>query len=628
MKRFLTFVFIFIFSNTIVGAQPIDEPDWDSLSLWAADDVKKACEINILESYKVNDVKKDITRDEFCYLCASVIAKWYDCSFRDVENIAELKGITDKSDFVGFKDTTMWYTEFLARLGIVSGKGNDNFEPESTITREEAAKMLYNTLNVCTPVIQDRHSNGDFDCCYVHKFNDSAKFENWSRNEINHIYRLGIMLGVSDNNFEPKSNYTKEQAFCTFLRLYYAYSEPEKNTLPKEDVTFVYEDLLYYDLPVLDFNGADNIDEAYKPFIIDSKGNRYSKTEKGWLPDGMNFVEVIDAAFPGIHNSHIIDNEGYIMLKNVVDDGSFYEVDVKNNVASVVLHSDYYTSYIYNLITGDLITEGAFENSGLYNNTAVFISNNKYGLINCENGDIIIEPEYKRLYEFYNDLAIAQKDDGTYLIVDISGKEIKSFKFNFDVICAKGTNMICKPKDYNNGDKYFVYRAYSEKKTEYYSDISFTDYEIVALKTSPHNYFILNSDCSVKKDCKGYSTVKYIGNGIYVAYKDNGESGLVDVINNDGNVIITDVPSNCKADESGLILFSEGEENPIVKIYDFSGNSILSHTFSDYKSTGFKEYNTPECYFVNGAVYISNLTNVNTGEEEELLLMPNGIVFK
>ena len=166
------------------------------------------------------------------------------------------------------------------------------------------------------------------------------------------------------------------------------------------------------------------------------------------------------------------------------------------------------------------------------------------------------------------------------------------------------------------------------KKTDYYSYISFADYEIIALKTSPHNYFILNSDCSVKKDCKGYTTVNYVGCGLYSAYKDNGESGLVDIINKEGNVILTDVPSKCKADDSGIIVFAKGEEAPVVTLYDFKGNLILNHKFNNYTTTGYGEYNPPVCYFVNGAVYITNLINNDTGENEKLLLMPNGAVFK
>lgn len=75
-----------------------------------------------------------------------------------------------------------------AKLEIVSGVGNNKFAPQNPIKRQEAARMLYNTLNVATPVIYESHGKapmGFYPDDVSHSFNDGSLIKNWARKEIN-----------------------------------------------------------------------------------------------------------------------------------------------------------------------------------------------------------------------------------------------------------------------------------------------------------------------------------------------------------------------------------------------------------------------------------------------------------
>ena len=50
------------------------------------------------------------------------------------------------------------------------------------------------------------------------------------------MYHLGVMLGTDSENFSPLGSYTREQAVCTFLRLYNTYKSPENVSKPDAEL--------------------------------------------------------------------------------------------------------------------------------------------------------------------------------------------------------------------------------------------------------------------------------------------------------------------------------------------------------------------------------------------------------
>ncbi len=340
-----------------------------------------------------------------------------------------------------------------------------------------------------------------------------------------------------------------------------------------------------------------------------------------------NFAVDARTSGAGIYDLHIIDKNENRMLTNI-DSSTVYDIDVRGNLAEI---SPMYGGEhsIYSVTTGNLIVKGYFKQPNTYNTDDVFYkiyipfyTDSGCGLINTATGSTVIEPVYKDMGVFYNNLSIAVKKDGSYVIIDMKGNEIKNFRLDnsWNYVYSKGTNMIM------SDDKgYFLYRAYSEIKSPYYSYCSFADYEIIAHKD--YHYYILDSECKVKMDCAGYDSVQYLGRGMYKAHKINGPY-VYDIINPNNKVILNDIDGHTDVDEKGFLLYSKGTDSPEIFVYDFEGNIVGYHKFTDYTSTGYMAINIPNAYFVNGNIYVSNLKNNKTDKYIEIYMSLNGEIIK
>ena len=100
-------------------------------------------------------------------------------------------------------------------LGIVNGVGNGRFAPDESITREEAAKMLWNAA----ALLGYQPTEEPLD------FVDKDEISDWALESVNAISSISgagrpIMQGTGNNRFSPKDSYTREQAVATVYRLY------------------------------------------------------------------------------------------------------------------------------------------------------------------------------------------------------------------------------------------------------------------------------------------------------------------------------------------------------------------------------------------------------------------------
>lgn len=98
----------------------------------------------------------------------------------------------------------------LCKNGVVSGTSATTFSPDKTLTRQEAAAMLYRlcgALNYELP-------RGEL------TFADSEDIAPWAREAVAAMAASGIMSGVDGNRFAPNDTYTYEQCAVTLLRVY------------------------------------------------------------------------------------------------------------------------------------------------------------------------------------------------------------------------------------------------------------------------------------------------------------------------------------------------------------------------------------------------------------------------
>ncbi len=168
--------------------------DWQKPSAWAEKEITKAIDERLVPAILQNNYRDDITRGEFC----SIAVKLYESMTK--------KEITGR---VKFDDNVLLAVEKLAYEGIVHGLGNNKFNPNGKIKREEAAVIL----SKLSEKLGMNLASGDI------SFADSQSISTWAIDDVKKVYTAGIMQGVSERRFSPKSHYTKEQAIATLLRI-------------------------------------------------------------------------------------------------------------------------------------------------------------------------------------------------------------------------------------------------------------------------------------------------------------------------------------------------------------------------------------------------------------------------
>lgn len=112
-------------------------------------------------------------------------------------------GVAVADSITGFIDiSNHWAKTYIQKLyqrGVVSGKTEDNFDPDASLTRAELAKIAL--LNFAQEVGEDESVN----------FKDAAVGA-WYVKYINAARRLGVVAGYSDGTFRPNNQVNRAEA--------------------------------------------------------------------------------------------------------------------------------------------------------------------------------------------------------------------------------------------------------------------------------------------------------------------------------------------------------------------------------------------------------------------------------
>lgn len=184
-----------------------------AVSSWAKDEVDMAYYMGLVPQYLLTDFTSKITREEFCMLIMSVVSKSL-----GMDNSEILKHFGKTVNSGAFTDTKNEAALVANAIGILNGRGNGIFDPHSSITRQEAAAMLYNTAKLLGT------EGGE-----PNAFADEESIASWAKNAVSFISSVkdrmsgnAVMGGVGNNMFGPLGTYTKEQAILTMVRLFNA----------------------------------------------------------------------------------------------------------------------------------------------------------------------------------------------------------------------------------------------------------------------------------------------------------------------------------------------------------------------------------------------------------------------
>lgn len=181
-----------------INTPAFDDVDSDR---WSAKYIYDLYNSNIVSGYSNNMFypTKNITRAEFVKILAGIAGVTSD----------ELSGSTNFKDVA----SNSWYSGYVAwavNNGITDGTSFTTFSPNSNITREQMATMIYRFVTSKGIKLPENET--------VINFTDANTFSSWATNAIYAIQKAGIISGFDNNSFYPKYNTTREQA-CKILSL-------------------------------------------------------------------------------------------------------------------------------------------------------------------------------------------------------------------------------------------------------------------------------------------------------------------------------------------------------------------------------------------------------------------------
>lgn len=187
---YLLFVFIFTLLPLKASATTNTISNWASLYV---SDAKNVYHI-LPDSMSSGDYTKEVTRVDFCEL-----------AFQTLESATDLKLSSGTSSF---SDTNNDYILTLQKIGIIQGRSTTIFDPNDTITREEAATILGRMADYMGLTLFENQL----------VYHDLGSISGWAKDQVEKVSGLCIMNGMETGSFMPRGLFTREQAIATMIR--------------------------------------------------------------------------------------------------------------------------------------------------------------------------------------------------------------------------------------------------------------------------------------------------------------------------------------------------------------------------------------------------------------------------
>jgi len=142
--------------------------------------------------------------------------------FAPEENVTRAQFITMLCRAYGIKEMkgdnfadagNTWYTGYLAaakQLGISNGTGDNMFEPELAITREEMVTLIYNYL---------KSADKTGEVVLKTDYADDRLISDWARIAVAYSSSVGYIKGKENNLFDPKGNATRAELAQIFFNI-------------------------------------------------------------------------------------------------------------------------------------------------------------------------------------------------------------------------------------------------------------------------------------------------------------------------------------------------------------------------------------------------------------------------
>jgi len=171
----------------------------DTVGHWAEASIHNMAGLGIVNGVSETEFQPDrgVTRAEFATLVSKVL---------DLDEASE-NVYSDVDDEAWYKTTVLNCT----KVGLIQGSGG-LFRPDDFISREEMAVILYRTMKYIDP--ENVATTLD-----VVAFADVSEISDWAREEVDCMVQNGIINGMGNNIFAPKSSATRAQAVVVLEKI-------------------------------------------------------------------------------------------------------------------------------------------------------------------------------------------------------------------------------------------------------------------------------------------------------------------------------------------------------------------------------------------------------------------------
>ena len=229
MKRVMSILLALCFllgllPGLVPGASAAEER---TVSPWAAEEIARAEGYGLLDvgdlradyaqwdSEKVTDWSQPITRAMFLRFALSYAAVMNHSDrgcFQNAVNRLISRRTEDGYHLVDpFIDDHSEEAAAAYALGITEGRGGGVFDPNSLITRQEAAAMLCRAYMACGG---EAIAAGE-----AEPFADEDSIALWAKEAVHTLRSWDVLRGMEDGSFDPQGNFTIQQCAVCFLRL-------------------------------------------------------------------------------------------------------------------------------------------------------------------------------------------------------------------------------------------------------------------------------------------------------------------------------------------------------------------------------------------------------------------------
>ena len=182
-------------------------------SPWAAEEMAEAAGLGFLPADLLGDCTRPITRRDYARVALNFVSElqynYHVGTAFFTEAYCQAKS---RKPAAPFQDAPEEELTQARSIGLIQGRSETEYDPDSGITRQEAALILRRAYS--------RYTDPEALEAAPAAYTDGEKIAAWAMEGVDFVTAAGVMQGVGEGKFDPLGAYTVEQCVVTFLRLY------------------------------------------------------------------------------------------------------------------------------------------------------------------------------------------------------------------------------------------------------------------------------------------------------------------------------------------------------------------------------------------------------------------------